>query len=219
MRDQRAPFVAEFGEEPPQRLLVAPFGCPHQPAAVVIHDHDEVLVAAPEGDLIDTNPPQPRQHVLPCAETVTHPGGYPAHRSPRDSHQLGDRSLVALHREPADLIIEGSGGSGIVVCPRHLHHADAMLRTSHPRRCRFDEATRRPQIQCSPAPRPLAQVIQARLAAADPAALAPATPQTHPDHQVITGECHLLDDRTVDPQQLCPYTWIPHAVPSANQAV
>jgi hypothetical protein len=56
--EQRGSFGAELVEEHFQGGVVAARACPHQPAAVVIHDHDQVTVSALAGDLVDPDPVQ-----------------------------------------------------------------------------------------------------------------------------------------------------------------
>jgi hypothetical protein len=53
--DLRDPLGAKGIEKPPQGRGVAPRRCPHQPAAVVVDHHRQVLVVTLVGDLIDAD--------------------------------------------------------------------------------------------------------------------------------------------------------------------
>ena len=57
--EQRRAFGAELVEEHVQRGVVAARAGPHQPAGVVIDDHDQIAVPALVGDLVDPDPAQP----------------------------------------------------------------------------------------------------------------------------------------------------------------
>ena len=63
MREQRRPVGAELVEEHVQRGVVAAGPGPHEPAAVMIDDHDQIAVAAFVGDLVDPDPAQPLETI------------------------------------------------------------------------------------------------------------------------------------------------------------
>ena len=59
--EQRRAFGAEFVEEHVQRGVVAAGSGPHEPAAVMIDDHDQIAVPALVGDLVDPDPAESRR--------------------------------------------------------------------------------------------------------------------------------------------------------------
>ena len=63
MGQQRGSFGAEFVEEHFQGGVVAARSGPHELAAVMVNDDDQVSVAALVGDLVDPDPAQPVQSV------------------------------------------------------------------------------------------------------------------------------------------------------------
>src|SRR5258707_13950829 len=69
MGKQPTALLAEFIEEAPESLLVASLGRPDQPSAVVIDDHDQVLVTLPERDLVDPDPAQALQLIRARLQT------------------------------------------------------------------------------------------------------------------------------------------------------
>jgi len=206
VRDGGAPLLPELVEEPAQGGLVPP-GCgPHQPARVVVHDHGEVPVAPLVGDLIDPDPPQVREPVVPGLHVLPDPGDDRPDGTPRDPHQLRHRGLRALGRQPRDLLIEHPGVARTVPRPGHRGHRHPMLPTRHPRRLRLQHHLDRAQIQGPPPPPTLSPVIRRAPA---PAPTAPATgaspwPDMRDQHSGVLVELDVLHDRLVDPEQPTP---------------
>jgi hypothetical protein len=67
------------------------FGCPPRPAGVVIDDDHQILVAAPERDLIDPDPCQPIERIRRCSRIGDDPTRDRAGGAPRDPHQFHHR--------------------------------------------------------------------------------------------------------------------------------
>src|SRR5487761_1827990 len=107
--DGPATVLPQLVEEHGERLLVPADRCPDQPVAVVVDDHDQVAVAAFVADLVDPDPPQPRETIHLGLGVAAHAGDDPAHHPPADPEQLGDRRLGGPHRQPGDGVVEGAG--------------------------------------------------------------------------------------------------------------
>lgn len=74
MGDQCGPLRPQGVEELPQGGTVTTRSSPHQPAAVVINHHSQVLVVALVGDLINPDPAQPREQIDPLFRYRPTPG-------------------------------------------------------------------------------------------------------------------------------------------------
>ena len=68
-------------------------------------------------------------------------------RAPHDAHQLADRGLGRVHRQPRHLIIEGIRVARVVAGPRHTRHGGTVLRTVHPRRVGLQHNPHRACVQ------------------------------------------------------------------------
>ena len=168
--DPAGSFGAEEIEERLQGGLVMTVGGPHQPAAVVIDDDHQVLVAAPIGDLVDPDPHQPVERVPDGAGVGHDAAGDRPDGAPGDPHQLDHRRLRAVRDEPGDLIIERSRVPGAVTGPRHRGHRHPVLGTAHPWRVGLDEHADRAGIQRPPAAPSLTLVVTAATPITAPAA-------------------------------------------------
>jgi hypothetical protein len=155
----------------------------------MVDDDRQVLVVTLVGDLIDPDPGQAGEPVMQRLDVGPDPGDDRPHRAPRDPHQLRDRGLGALGRQPGDQVVEAEGVTRAVPSPRHRLHRDPVRQTAHPGRLRLQPDRDRAQIQAPPPPRALAPVI----APAPPAASVRLLPRPH------TGDQHLLDRVELDP--------------------
>ena len=170
-------------------------GGPHQPAAVVVDDDHQILVAAAVRDLVDPDPHQPVERIPSGPGIGDDPAGDRPDAAPGDAHQLDHRRLRAVRHQPGDLIVEGSGVPGAVTGPRHRGHRHPMLRAAHPRRLGLDEHPHRAGIQRPPAAPPLTLVVAAAPPIAATAATASATTKTtrHDDLLGVVVELDRLD--------------------------
>ena len=107
MGDLRAPLGAQRVEKPPQGGGVAARCGPHQPAAVVVDHHRQVLVVALVGDLIDADPAQTGEPVDALLGVGPDPGHDRPDGAPGDPHQLAHRGFRTRHRQPGHRVIEG----------------------------------------------------------------------------------------------------------------
>jgi hypothetical protein len=205
-------LFAEQIQELLDRLAVPARTGPHEPAGVMVHDNGEVSLPLADRDLIHPDPLQAREQVAGGELLIGHPGADPADRSPRDPHQLRDRGLGGLHRQPRDLILELAGEHGVVSGPRDRRHNHAVTLAAHSGRVGLEIRERRPEVQRPPAPPAVAEVV-AR--AAPPAVrtaieLAGDRPDRHHQHSTV-GELDVLDDSSVQTKQLLPYASSAHA--------
>ncbi len=105
-----------------------------------------------------------------------------------------------------DLILERSGEPRVVPGPWDRAHDHAVAPAADPRCVGLQEAEHRPQIQRSPAPATLAQVIAGRAAATHPAAVAPAEPgPDRHDHLPVRARPDVLRDRSAPTEQPSPH--------------
>lgn len=156
----RFPLAAQLLEEAGDRLLVAPVGRPDQSAAVVVDDTGDVALALAIGELVDPDPAQPLQPVTaPRLLVSDHPLNDPAHRQPGEPHQLADRALRALRRQPRHLLLELARKPGALPRPGHPRDHDPVAPALDPRRLRLHERLRRPDVERPPTPSALAAVI------------------------------------------------------------
>jgi hypothetical protein len=204
--EQLAALLTESVEEPLQGGLLPARRGPHQPARVVVDDHRQVSLSALVGDLVDPDSPQVGEPVMHGFHVGPDPGDDRAHGAPGDPHQLRNRALGALGRQPGDLLVEGVGVSGRVPGPRHRGHRRPVLTTADPRSIGFEDCLDRAQVQCSPPP-PTLPTVRGRRSPPTPAT--PATgpfPRTNMSHQqlLVLIELDALDDGLFDPQQGSP---------------
>ena len=182
--DLCAALFPELIKEREHRLAVAARGGPHQPAGVMVHHDGQVAMALAVRDLVDPDPPQPVKQIDLARRFGAGPLQDRADRPPRHAHQLGDRRLGAVHRQPADLVLECSGEPRVVPSPRDCTDHHAMAAAGDPRRVGLDERKRRPEIQCPPAPPALAKVNSRAIGAdtphTDPAPAIPRGPTRSP---------------------------------------
>jgi hypothetical protein len=86
-------FGTELVEEHVQRSVVAAGTSPHQVAAVMIDDHDQIAMPALVRDLIDPDPAQPVQPIDRRVHISVHARDDGADRAPRDAQQFHHRAL------------------------------------------------------------------------------------------------------------------------------
>ncbi len=85
MGEQRGSFGTELVEEHFQGGVVAARSGPHQPATVMVHDDDQVAVAAFVGDLVDPDPTQPVETIDGRVDVRVHARHDRPDRAPRDA--------------------------------------------------------------------------------------------------------------------------------------
>ena len=175
----------------------------------MVDDHGQVFVAALVGDLVDTDPPQPGEGVDRGSGLIPDPGDDRADRAPGDPHQLHDRSLGALCRQPGDLLVEGVGVTGTVAGPRNLGDHHPVLATADTRRVGLEEDHHLTEVQTAPSAPSRALVIP------DRPALTPAAPcrgprcrpdmrdQPHRPIEILL-ELNVFDHRLLDPEESSP---------------
>ena len=210
MGDLRAPLRPQGVEKPAQRLGVAPWGSPHQPATVVVDHHRQVLVMAFVGDLIDADPTQTAKPVDALLGVGPDSGHDRPDGAPGDPHQLAHRGFRTRHRQPGHRVIEGQGVPGVMARPRHRHHRGPMAGAIHPRRIALQHHLHGAPIQAPPAAPTLTAVIPGRPAAAAATTPRNTTSRPHPRHHQrgavsLLAELDVLDHRAlVDTQQRTP---------------
>jgi hypothetical protein len=102
-----AAFFAEQIEELLDRLAVAAGGGPHQPAAVVVDDHGQVPMALAMREVIHADAREAGEQVTLRGLLAGDPRADRADRPPGHAHQLRDRFLGRVDRQPAQLIFKG----------------------------------------------------------------------------------------------------------------
>jgi hypothetical protein len=212
--DLFAALFAELVEEALDRLAVTPGRGPHQPAAVVIDDHGQVALALAMRYLVDADPAQPVEQIGVLAGLGGAALADTADRAPRDAHQLRDRGLRGVDRQPHRLILKRLREPRAMPRPRHRAHHHAVATARDPRRVGLHERERRAEIQRPPTPAPVTE-IKAWAASPThtaPIALAPVRPDRH-DQLSLIADLHVLDDRSLQPQQPRPYPDAAHVVP------
>ncbi len=125
----------------------------------MIDDNGQVPVVPFPRHLIDPDPSQPVETVDTSVNVDPHPGDDRTHGPPRDTHQLGDSRLGALHRQPGNRVIEVPGMTSAVTGPRHPDHRWTVNPALHPRSVRFEPHLTDTQIQAPPPPSTLTTVI------------------------------------------------------------
>jgi len=179
---------------------------PHQPALVVVDDDHQVLVALLVADLVDPDPPQTRQAVVFGVDVGPDPADDRSDGAPGDPHQLGDRGLRSLGRQPRHLLIEGVGMAGIVTCPRHRGDYHPVLAAGHPWCVGLQHHIHRAQVQRPPTPTPCAGVVARAASTTDSApATLPLGGSHRGDQQFrVLVELDPLDHGLLDAQQAPP---------------
>jgi len=168
-------------------------------------DHDgDVALSFAEGELVDPDPPQPLERVaLPDALVGGNSFDDPPDRRPADPHQLTDRALGGVRRQPGRLLLERPSEATAVTRPGSARDHDAMAAALDPRRLPLDERLCRAEVERSPAARPLAAVIAPSPPPADTTARAITPPRTHPDNNRVVLDDDLLNHRPPRTHQPC----------------
>src|SRR5262249_55900936 len=118
--EPRTALRAEQIEEALDGRAVAAVRGPDQAAAVMVDDDGDVALALAVGELVDADPLQAGERVAaPAGLLDHHPLDDPADGRPGDAHQLADRALRAVCRQPGDLVLEVARKPGAVPRPRH----------------------------------------------------------------------------------------------------
>jgi hypothetical protein len=217
---RRRTLRAKAIEEPLERRFVSSLLHPHHARRLVI-DHDgQVALAATEAHLVDPDLPQPVQAIDGSRPFFHDPADDPTDRSPRDAHQLGQRRLRHVNRQPGTLLLEVFREARVVPSPRHPRHHDPVPAAAHPWRLCFDERQRRSQIQGSPPPSAFALVIEAAAPTAHATASALSPPNPHPRHRRASlVQLHRLHHGARDAEQTSPYNGLAHVPPPAEPTV
>lgn len=204
-----------MAEQIQERLdgLAVPAGTgPHQPAGVVINHDGEVALPLADRDLIDPDPLQAGEHVARGAGLVADALADPADRSPCDTDQLRDRGLRRLHGEPRDLIFELASKARVMAGPWHRRDDHAVLTAAHARCLRLQVGDRGAEIQRPPPPAALAPVIAGASTPAVRAAIPfPGDRTNRHDQGTVLGEPDVLNDGSLEPEELLPYASSAHA--------
>jgi hypothetical protein len=212
--DLCGPVRSEQVEEALQGRLVTASCGPYESARVVVNHDSQVSVSPLIGDLVDPDPSQARQAIHPGVDVTRDSRHDRPDAAPGDPHQLGDGALGALHGQPGDGVVEGSGVPGPVAGPGHLTHGRSMDGAVHPGSIGLEEAAQLTDVKGSPAPPALAPVVEAT---ASSAVSAPARCPFRRSYRHDDCPCYLvdfdpLDDRARQPQQPLPYARVPHPV-------
>jgi hypothetical protein len=93
-------------EERLDGLVVTARGGPHQSAAVVIDDDGQIALPLAMRYLVDADPPQPGEQIDLALRLIGDTLADAADRAPRDTHQLRNRGLGAVHGQPGRLVLE-----------------------------------------------------------------------------------------------------------------
>jgi hypothetical protein len=165
-------------------------------------------------DLIDPDPAQPGEQITARAGLGGDTRADRADRAPGDPHQLGDRPLGALDRQPRRLVLKAPGKARRVPGPRHRAHDHAMLVAAHPRRVRLDVRQRGSEVKRPPPASALAEIEPRATTPTHSAAILLMPPRPRRDnHLARVAERHVLNDRGAQPEQPRPYA------PDAHVAV
>jgi len=174
--------------------------CPHEAAGVVVDDHGQVPMAFADRDLIEPEPRESREQVASLLGLRGDALADPPDGPPRDPHQMTDRGLAGVDRQPRDRVFEAAREPGVVPGPRHRGDDYSVLYALDAGRVGLQEADRRAEIKRSPSPAPLAEVIPRAAAPAVRAATPLARARPDRDHdRVVLAELDALDDRHVNP--------------------
>lgn len=109
------------------------------------------------GDLVDPDPLKAGEQVRLAPGLGGHPLADPPDAAPADPHQLGNRAARGVHRQPGDLLLEGTGEARAVAGPGDGADDDAVLGAAHSRRVglRIGDGA---EIERPPAPPALTQI-------------------------------------------------------------
>jgi hypothetical protein len=178
----------------------------------VVDNNREVALPFANRDLIHPDPLQPGEQVALGGLLGHHSLADPADRPPRDPHQLRDRGLGRLHRQPRDLILEAAGEVRVVPRPRDRSDEYTVALAADPGRLGLQVGERRAQIERPPPPATLTPVIARATPPTMRAAIALAGSRADRQHQrPVLLELDVLDDRPTQPEQLLPYASSAHA--------
>ena len=140
-------------------------------------------------DLVDADATQPVEQIDVAPRVVADAFADRADGTPRDAHQLGDRALGGVDRQPRGLVFKRAGEARPMPCPRDRADDNAVAATRHARRAGLHERLGASEIQGSPTPPALAEV-KARAASAALAAaitLTPGRPDRH-DNLILIAD-------------------------------
>ena len=168
----RRTLGSEQVEEQFDRGPRAPFGCPDQPAGVVVDDDDKVLVALAERYLVEADAPQVGQPVGAGPHLVDDPLDDAADGAPADAHLVADRLLVGVGGHPGDGVLERPREARAVPGPGHAAVDHTAVPAADPLAGRLDPHLHQAGIERSPAPRAAASVVERARLATQPAARA-----------------------------------------------
>jgi hypothetical protein len=160
----------------------------------------QVALAAAIRNLIDADRDQPGEALL--VETVSDDALHdPPDRVPTDPQQPGDRRLGHLLRQPGDHVPEVTGVARAGPRPRDRFELSAAVRTPHAAKLALDHATRRTEVEVTPAldAMPVHMHAPAGLPTtrAHPATAAQADGHDHP----LAAEADVRDRRARQAQQ------------------
>ena len=204
--DEGAPVLAQRIEECGERRGVAARRSPDQPPRSVVHHDGEVLVAPLVADLVDPDPGQVREPVEQALGVVPDPFDDRPDRPPRHPHQLSDRGLGRLRRQPRHLLVERASMASVVASPRNGCHDHAMIPALHPRRIGLHEHLDRTKVQRPPPAPARARVVRRATPRALPAPvpLPLRRPHRRDEHAPVLVELHALDHRVLEPEEPTP---------------
>ncbi len=143
-------LLAEQVEEGVERRWVRPVGGVDEPTPVVVDDHEQVVVVAPVGDLVDADAPHAREEVL-VVEVIDHPRDDLSDRAPRAAQQSSGRRGGHLDRAPGRELLEGDGVARAVASPGDRGHHHAVLGATDPGNVRYDEHLGASDVEGPPA--------------------------------------------------------------------
>jgi hypothetical protein len=182
----------------------------------VIDDDGQVALALAMRYLVDPDPSQAVQQIaflLGLGGDTLDDG---ADGPPRDTHQLGDRGLARVDRQPRHLVLEIAREARVVTRPRDRADHHPVTVTAHPRRLGSTNASVVPRSsarQRPPAPPALTEIEPRAAAPAHATAITLAPGRADRDDELsLTANLHVLDDRPLDTQQPRPYPDLAHAV-------
>ena len=178
----------------------------------MVDDDREVSLTLADRDLVEPQACDAGQEIAALALVGHHPLADPPDCPPRDSHQLADRLLGGVDREPRDLVLKCRGEPRVVPGPRHHRDDHPVLLALNARRVGLKEAERRAEIQRAPAPATLSQVITRAAPPAMRAAVALAETRTDRNHdRAVSRDLDGLHDSLAQAEQPGPYSLVAHA--------
>jgi hypothetical protein len=178
----------------------------------MVDDAGQVAVAAAVREIVDPDPLQAGELVATGERLTGDALADRADAAPRDPHQLSNRLLGDVDREPADLVLERGREPRVVTRPRNPRDDDLVALATHAGRIGLQVRERRTEIQCSPQPAALPRVLARAAPPANPAPvlLSRRRADRHDDRLVVL-QAHVLDDRPLDAEQHLPYPSTAHA--------